>query len=152
MNVFSGALYCCDPVMGDVGRGIFVREGIPEFLRNRALPAADIITPNQFELELLTGIKTRTLEDAIAGAKAAHKLGPKIVLVTSLPWTPRQTAPATPWPHCFWGISSNMQACRRRFSGHLLRSTASLIKPRPQPAASCSWSPHRTPSMGKAAR
>ena len=79
-----GALYCCDPVMGDVGRGLFVREGIPAFLRERALPAADIITPNQFELELLTGIEIKTLDDALAGARAARKLGPKIVLVTSL--------------------------------------------------------------------
>ena len=28
------ALYCCDPVMGDVGRGFFVAPGIPEFLRD----------------------------------------------------------------------------------------------------------------------
>ncbi len=48
------AKYCCDPVIGDVGRGIFVREGIPEFMRNEAVPAADIVTPNQFELDFLT--------------------------------------------------------------------------------------------------
>ena len=53
------ALYCCDPVMGDVGRGFFVRPGIPDFMRQTAVPAADIITPNQFELEFLTGHKTR---------------------------------------------------------------------------------------------
>ena len=45
------ALYCCDPVIGDVGRGVFVRPGIPEFMRERAVPAADIVTPNQFELD-----------------------------------------------------------------------------------------------------
>jgi len=44
------ALYCCDPVIGDVGRGVFVRPGIPEFMREQAVPAADIVTPNQFEL------------------------------------------------------------------------------------------------------
>src|ERR1044071_7354037 len=47
------ARYCCDPVIGDVGRGIYVRPGIPEFMRQHALPAADMITPNQFELDLL---------------------------------------------------------------------------------------------------
>src|SRR5947207_4646368 len=47
------AQYCCDPVIGDVGRGIFVRPGIPEFMREQAVPAADVITPNQFELDLL---------------------------------------------------------------------------------------------------
>ncbi len=49
------ALYCCDPVIGDTGRGVFVREGIPELIASRVLPVADIITPNQFELEFLAG-------------------------------------------------------------------------------------------------
>ena len=49
------ALYCCDPVIGDTGRASIVRPGIAEFMRERAVPAADILTPNQFELELLTG-------------------------------------------------------------------------------------------------
>ena len=40
------ARYCCDPVIGDVGRDIYVRPGIPEFMRDHALPAADIVTPN----------------------------------------------------------------------------------------------------------
>ena len=39
------AIYCCDPVMGDVGRGFFVREGIPEYLRDHVVPQADIVTP-----------------------------------------------------------------------------------------------------------
>ena len=33
------ALWCCDPVIGDVGRGVFVRPGIPEFMRDQAVPA-----------------------------------------------------------------------------------------------------------------
>ena len=79
-----GALYCCDPVIGDVGRGVFVRPGIPEFMRDKAVPAADIVTPNQFELEYLSGIEVRdaaTLRRAIA---AVHAMGPKIVMVTSV--------------------------------------------------------------------
>ncbi|HYO57817.1 pyridoxal kinase PdxY [Archangium sp.] len=87
------ALYCCDPVMGDVGRGFFVRPGIPEFMRERAVPAADIITPNQFELEHLTGRSIRTLEDALAAVTVAREMGPKVVLVTSL--LRKGTAPGT---------------------------------------------------------
>ncbi len=78
------ALYCCDPVIGDVGRGIFVRPGVPEFMRDYAVPVADIITPNQFELEYLSGINTDSLagvKDAIA---AVHQRGPRVVLVTSI--------------------------------------------------------------------
>ena len=78
------ALYCCDPVIGDVGRGVFVRPGIPEFMRERAVPAADIVTPNQFELDYLSGIVTDTLSSVKEAVAAVHLLGPKVVLVTSL--------------------------------------------------------------------
>lgn len=78
------ANYCCDPVIGDVGRGIFVRPGIPEFMRERAVPAAEVITPNHFELELLSGHKVGSQEDARAACDALHKVGPRVVLVTSL--------------------------------------------------------------------
>ncbi|HZC59829.1 MAG TPA: pyridoxal kinase, partial [Chthoniobacterales bacterium] len=59
------AIYCCDPVMGDAGRGFFVRPGIPEFMRDRAVPAATIVTPNQFELEYLAGCLVSDLESAL---------------------------------------------------------------------------------------
>jgi pyridoxine kinase len=78
------ALYCCDPVIGDVGRGVFVRPGIPEFMRDKAVPAADIITPNQFELDFLAGRPTVTVDDAKAGVRTVQGLGPRVVLVTSL--------------------------------------------------------------------
>jgi pyridoxine kinase len=79
-----GAKYCCDPVIGDVGRGIFVREGIPEFMKNKAVPAADIITPNQFELDYLSGRTSKTLRQTRDAVKAVHDLGPSAILVTSL--------------------------------------------------------------------
>jgi pyridoxine kinase len=78
------ALYCCDPVIGDVGRGVFVRPGIPEFMREQAVPAADIITPNQFELDYLSGIATDSMASVKEAVAAVHLLGPKVVLVTSL--------------------------------------------------------------------
>ena len=78
------ALYCCDPVIGDVGRGVFVRPGIPEFMRDHAVPAADIITPNKFELDYLSGIATDTLASVKEAIAAVQLLGPKVVLVTSV--------------------------------------------------------------------
>ena len=78
------ARYCCDPVIGDVGRGIFVREGIPEFMRGKAVPAADIVTPNQFELDYLSRRESGTLRAARDAVKAVHDLGPRAILVTSL--------------------------------------------------------------------
>ncbi|KPQ11246.1 MAG: pyridoxine kinase PdxK [Saliniramus fredricksonii] len=77
-------LYACDPVIGDVGRGVFVRPGIPEFMRDQAVPAADLITPNQFELEYLSQMETPTLAAAKDAITRIHALGPRVVLVTSL--------------------------------------------------------------------
>ena len=78
------AIYCCDPVMGDADRGFFVRPGIPGFMREEAVAAADVITPNQFELEYLAGRAVSSLDDALAAADGARALGPGLVLVTSL--------------------------------------------------------------------
>lgn len=78
------AIYCCDPVMGDTDRGVYVRPGIPDFMRTRVVPAADVITPNQFELGLLTGLPTRSAEEVVCAAEAARDLGPAAVLVTSV--------------------------------------------------------------------
>jgi len=80
------ARYCCDPVIGDTDPGIYVRPGIPEFLRQHCVPAADILTPNQFELEHLAGIPIATLDDtrrATAALRALMQPG-AIILVTSL--------------------------------------------------------------------
>jgi pyridoxine kinase len=78
------AVYCCDPVMGDVGRGMFVRPGIPEFMRDRVVPAADVITPNHFELDFLAGTESTTLEDLLAATDRVRATGPAAVLVTSV--------------------------------------------------------------------
>jgi pyridoxine kinase len=82
------AIYCCDPVIGDVEEGVYVREGIEDFLRDHALPQADIATPNRFELERLTGRECRTLSDAkdavaqLSGTMRSDGL--RCVLLTSL--------------------------------------------------------------------
>src|SRR4051812_2298249 len=78
------AVWCCDPVIGDVGRGVFVRPGIPEFLREVAVPAADILTPNHFELQLLSGTGTGSLGSVKDAVAAVQALGPRVVLTTSL--------------------------------------------------------------------
>ena len=77
------AIYCCDPVMGDIGRGFFVRPGILELLRDYVVCEADIITPNLFELEALTDMKVNSYEEAKKACQMLHKKGPKIIIVTS---------------------------------------------------------------------
>jgi pyridoxine kinase len=78
------ARYCCDPVIGDDHSGIFVRPGIIEFFRNRALAVADIITPNRFELALLADAAVGSIPEALAAAAMLRRRGPRTVLVTSL--------------------------------------------------------------------
>jgi pyridoxine kinase len=78
------ARYCCDPVTGDAGRGIYVREGVAEFMKEQAVAAADVVTPNQFELDYLSGRASTTISQARDAVKAVHDLGPRAILVTSL--------------------------------------------------------------------
>ncbi|MBL7255886.1 pyridoxal kinase PdxY [Paractinoplanes lichenicola] len=78
------AVYCCDPVMGDVGRGLFVKEGIPQYMRDVVVPRADIITPNHFELDFLSGRTTTTLDEVLAAVDVVRETGPRHVLVTSV--------------------------------------------------------------------
>ena len=68
------AVYCCDPVIGDVGRGVFVRPGIEEFLRDVAVPSADIITPNHFELDLEGDQKAITKATQVLRAQPDFKV------------------------------------------------------------------------------
>jgi pyridoxine kinase len=78
------AVFCADPVMGDVGRGFYARPGIPEFWRDEVVPKADIMTPNLFELQYLTGRDTRTLGHVVDAAQELRRRGPGLVMVTSV--------------------------------------------------------------------
>lgn len=78
------AVYACDPVMGNAKSGCFVAPEIPHLLRDRVVPVADIITPNQFELGFLTGTEPDSIESTLASADLARGAGPSTVLVTSV--------------------------------------------------------------------
>jgi len=75
--------YCCDPVLGDRDRGLFVPADIPPLVRDRLCPLADIITPNHFEFEWLCGAKATTTGQVIGEAQALMARGPSTVVVTS---------------------------------------------------------------------
>ena len=79
-----GAIYCCDPVLGDADVGSYVLPGIAEFMREQVVPAAQIITPNQFELTALTDRQVSTMADVLDAADVARALGPEVVLITSV--------------------------------------------------------------------
>lgn len=86
----SGAVYCCDPVIGDE-RGQYVHEDIPGILAEQLVPAADIVTPNHFELEHLLGRAVARQDVPAAAAELRTRLrpgGPQLVVVTSVPSGP----------------------------------------------------------------
>jgi pyridoxine kinase len=76
-------IYCCDPVLGDRDRGLFVKAGIPLLVRDRLCPLADLITPNHFELEWLCAATARTIDQVIGHARALSARGPSAIIVTS---------------------------------------------------------------------
>ncbi|HEX7006186.1 MAG TPA: pyridoxal kinase PdxY [Alphaproteobacteria bacterium] len=78
------ALYLLDPVLGDNLRGLYVRPGIPEFFRDSAIAAADIVTPNDFELEVLSDLPARDFASARIAAASLLPRGPRLVVVTGL--------------------------------------------------------------------
>lgn len=78
------ALYCCDPVMGDPDGSCIVSEDIPGWIRTNAVAAADIMTPNIYELSRLTNQALASLDDVQAACGQLRAAGPRVVLCTSL--------------------------------------------------------------------
>jgi len=102
----SKALFACDPVMGDVGPGWYVRTGLPEFYRDQAVRLADIVTPNRFELEWLIGSGIGTVAEAGAAAATLRSQGPSIVLVTSLELGADRVAVVAAGPDGTWAVET----------------------------------------------
>lgn len=133
------AVYSCDPVMGNAKSGCFVAPAIPVLLRDRVVPAADIITPNQFELGFLTGTEPRTLEETLESADLARTIGPRTVLVTSVerPDRPAGTIEMLAidddgaWlittPHLPFKANGSGDVTAALFTAHYLRSGSAAV-------------------------
>ncbi len=78
------AAYCCDPVIGNRRRGVFVQRGVSEFFRERALPLAQIATPNHFEIDRLIGDDSVDIAQVVSAISLLHMRGPGAILVTSV--------------------------------------------------------------------
>lgn len=86
--VSSESKVIIDPILGDYPKGLYVPEDIATAIRDTLLPLADVITPNLFELEWLSGQECQNLDNAITAAKS---LGVDKVHVTSAPSGPNET-------------------------------------------------------------
>jgi pyridoxine kinase len=98
--------FCCDPVIGDIDTGPYVRDGVAEFFRDAALALADIVTPNRFELEFLTGRTVASLKDASEAAAVLRGRGPEIALVTSLDFAPDRLTMLASGPVGVWAVET----------------------------------------------
>ena len=79
------AIYCCDPVMGDVGRGMFVRPGIPELMRDRVVPAAETATRSRASsgVSSVITLVTRTVPGPVARTTSAAASSSSYVVVVA---------------------------------------------------------------------
>jgi len=83
LKTLNTCRYICDPVLGDMGK-FYVPKELVHIYRRDVLPLADVITPNQFETEQLTGISIHTVQDAQRACCILHDAGVSLVLITSI--------------------------------------------------------------------
>lgn len=76
--------YVCDPVLGDVGSGFYVPQELVKLFREQVVPEADVVTPNQFEAEQLTGMSLSSVEDVKKACNILHDMEPTLVIITSV--------------------------------------------------------------------
>ncbi|XP_033635829.1 pyridoxal kinase-like [Asterias rubens] len=77
-------IFVCDPVMGDHGK-FYVPEELMSIYRDELLPLANMITPNQFEAELLSGQKITDEKSALDAMQRLHEKGVQTVVLSSIP-------------------------------------------------------------------
>uniref|UniRef100_A0A7S2TLQ6 pyridoxal kinase n=1 Tax=Lotharella oceanica TaxID=641309 RepID=A0A7S2TLQ6_9EUKA len=82
-------LFVCDPVMGDNGK-LYVPEAFISIYRDKLIPHAALVTPNQFEAEKLSESKITDLDSAYQAAAQIVRRGAKNVVITSLELKGRQ--------------------------------------------------------------
>lgn len=129
-----GAIYACDPVLGNAKSGCHVAPEVQNLIRDRVVPAADLITPNQFELGFITDTTPRTLDEILASADLARARGPRTVLVTSVERDGREPgtlemlavtesgAWLTTTPHLPLKANGSGDVTAALFTAHLLRT------------------------------
>ncbi|QIK61827.1 pyridoxal kinase PdxY [Leucobacter viscericola] len=78
------AIYACDPVLGNATSGCHVSPEVQDLIRDRVVPHADLIAPNQFELGFITGTSPDSLSSTLEAADKARAIGPRTILVKNV--------------------------------------------------------------------
>ncbi|KAH9739116.1 Pyridoxal kinase [Citrus sinensis] len=82
-SINPNLIYVCDPVMGDEGK-LYVPSELVSVYREKVVPVASMLTPNQFEAEQLTGFRIGSEADGREACKILHAAGPAKVVITSI--------------------------------------------------------------------
>ncbi|KZV42251.1 pyridoxal kinase [Dorcoceras hygrometricum] len=82
-SINSGLVFVCDPVLGDEGK-LYVPQELVSVYREKVVPVASMLTPNQFEAELLTGFRIVSEQDGREACNILHIAGPSKVVITSI--------------------------------------------------------------------
>ncbi|MEM6449572.1 MAG: bifunctional hydroxymethylpyrimidine kinase/phosphomethylpyrimidine kinase [Cyanobacteria bacterium P01_D01_bin.105] len=70
-----------DPVMVSRTGDTLIADGAIAALRDQLLPLADVLTPNRYEAQILSGIEISTLEEMQTAAQRIYDLGPSAVMI-----------------------------------------------------------------------
>ncbi|KQJ85967.1 pyridoxal kinase [Brachypodium distachyon] len=81
-SVNPDLIYVCDPVLGDEGK-LYVPQELISVYQQKVVPVASMLTPNQFEVELLTGLRIISEQDGLKACNTLHSAGPRKVIITS---------------------------------------------------------------------
>ena len=130
-------VYVCDPVLGDNGK-LYVPAELTEIYKEEIVPLATILTPNQFEAELLTGHTISSEVEALAACAALHEVGPPSVVLTSLDLDRDTNASST---ITLLGSTSEAQEerCRAEIPGWSCRGYRATSRGRGIYARRCCW-------------
>jgi pyridoxine kinase len=160
------------PGDGPSGEGLHRAAEVSDFLLEEAAAVADIMCPNQLELDSFSGRKPQSLFDCLAMAQALLARGPKAVLVKHLDypgkpadgfemllvtaegsWHLRRPLLAFPrQPVGVGDLTSGLFLARVLLGDSLVAAfefTAAAVheccwKPRPAPVMNCNWCGPRT--------
>lgn len=105
-----------DPVMGDTDAGRYVSGDVPEAIARDLLPLADVVTPNAWEAEKMTGVRVHDLKSAL---KAARALG-RAALISSTPGDGRMGALYTQKDGGAWYAHVEARPAAPRGAGDML--------------------------------
>ncbi len=158
------SLFFCDPVMGDRDKGLYVSEDIVRFYREQGGPASDILKPNAFELEVLSGIPVDTMDRALeATSVLLERWNLKAVVVSSVPAGEPANGEEVKisclavTPERAWAVDTPLLPVEQKGAGdafmalfvaHYIKSGGDLAVPLEQ-ATSSIWSLMNRPSSGK---